>query len=99
MIIQTISTAGQFRDQFARMGRKDQFSYQALGLLFEYFDDADEQIELDVISICCDFREMDAAEVRDGYRIDDDTNVEEYLNENTILIGKTADGFYVFAQF
>jgi hypothetical protein len=99
MIVQTINTVGQFRDQFASMGRKDQFSYQALGLLFDYFNDADEQIDFDVISICCEFTEMDADEVRDGYRIDDDTNVEEYLNDNTLLIGKTDAGTYVFAQF
>lgn len=99
MIIQTISTLGQFRDQFVNAGRKDQFSYDALGLLFEYFDSADEQIDMDVIGICCDFCEMDADEVRDSYSVDADTDVESFLEHNTLLIGKTDAGAYVFAQF
>ncbi|CAB4164516.1 hypothetical protein UFOVP830_45 [uncultured Caudovirales phage] len=99
MIIQTISTASQFRDQFVRMGRKDQFSYQALGLLFDYFDECGDNVELDVIGICCEFTEMDAGEVRYSYRLDADTDVEQYLNDNTLLIGKTDAGAYVFAQF
>ena len=99
MIIQTISTASQFRDAFHAANRANNFSYDALGLLFEYFDNASEPIEFDVIGICCDFCEMDADEVRDDYRLDADTDVEQYLNDNTLLIGKTAEGFYVFAQF
>jgi hypothetical protein len=106
MIIQTISTAGQFRDAFARIGRKDQFSYEALGLLFDYLDECGENVELDVVAICCEYSEMNADEVRECYRIDDecyriddDTDVEEYLNEHTLIVGKTDAGAYVFAQF
>jgi len=99
MIVQTIENASQFRDQFARMGRKDQFSYQALGLLFDYFDECGDNVELDVIGICCEFCEMTADEVRDDYRLGADTDVEQYLNDNTLLIGKTDAGAYVFAQF
>ena len=53
MLTYTISTASQFRDEFVRYGRKDQFSYDALGLLFEYFDNADERFihRLDPISV------------------------------------------------
>jgi hypothetical protein len=98
MIIQTISTAGQFRDQFARMGRKDQFSYQALGLLFDYLDSIDNTVELDVIGICCEFAEDTEQDIRDNYRIPEDESVEDYLIQNTLLLGKT-DAGYVFAQF
>ena len=99
MIIQTISTASQFRDAFHAANRANNFSYEALGLMFDYFDDCGDNVELDVIGICCEFTEMNADEVRDDYRLDADTDVEQYLNDNTLLIGKTAEGFYVFAQF
>jgi len=99
MIIQTISTASQFRDAFHAANRADNFSYEALGLMFDYFDDCGDNVELDVIGICCEFTEMDADEVRDQYRLDADIDVEKYLNDNTCLIGKTDVGAYVFLQF
>lgn len=99
MLIQTISTLGQFRDQFVNAGRKDQFSYDALGLLFNYFDDIDEPVELDVVGICCEYSELTADEIRADYRLDDDADVEAYLNDNTCVIGQTDAGAYVFAQF
>ena len=53
---QTI-TPSAFRDAFRAAGRADQFSYHALGMLFDYFDDVDPDHELDVIAICCAFSE------------------------------------------
>ena len=98
MIIQTISTPSQFRDAFKACGRGDQSSYDALEMLFSYFDDADEQIDLDVISICCDFEETDESEIREQHDIDADTDVGDYLSDNTLYIGKTSWG-HVFASF
>jgi hypothetical protein len=39
--------------------RPENFSYDALGAMFDYFDDfgSDVDVELDVIAICCDFSE------------------------------------------
>ncbi len=55
----------QFRDAFHNMGRKDQFSYNALGALFDYLEqleeDCGEPIELDVIALCCEYAEYDSA--------------------------------------
>ena len=55
----------EFRDAFRDMGRKDQFSYNGLGALFErlegYEEDTGEEIELDVIALCCDYSEYDTA--------------------------------------
>ena len=99
MIIQTISTASQFRDAFHACGRGTQFSYQALGLIFDYLDDMSEPVELDVVGICCDYCEMHADDIIEAYSLDADTDVEQYLNDNTLLIGKTDAGAYVFAQF
>jgi hypothetical protein len=51
---QTINHASQFRDAFRAAGRQDQFSYEALGLLFDYLEDVHPDYELDVIGLCCD---------------------------------------------
>jgi hypothetical protein len=60
-----------FRDEFAKMGRKDQFSYEALGVLFDYLTDYEEstgeKLELDVIALCCDWTEMSEEEITKQY--------------------------------
>lgn len=106
-IIQTINTATQFIDAFKRSSRKDQFSYEALDALFEYFDQSDNDVELDIIAICCDWCEMTWEEAADAYNIelddciDDDAKrlaVSEYLWENTYSIDLPS-GSFVFANF
>lgn len=104
MIIETV-TESTFRDAFQRAGRASQFSYEALGLLFEYLDElSGEPLELDVIAICCEYAEMTAQEVRDAYGLDTPEDEEEaedvrdYLNEKTSIVGET-DAAFVFAQF
>ena len=112
MIIQTVTESG-FRDAFRNIGRADQFSHEALGLLFDYLEqyseDSGEPVELDVIALCCEYSEMDAEEVAEAYsdapqpaEIDSDEHdeaVSEWLNEQTTVCGKTGAGSFVFAQF
>lgn len=98
-MMKTTVNKSQFRDAFIRMDRKAQFSYEALGLLFDYFEEIDEDMELDVIAICCEYSEMTPDEVREDYSLDDDQDVEEFLNENTSVVGVTKAGDFVFAQF
>jgi len=56
----------EFEKAFVDMGRKDQFTYEGLRALFEYLesyeDDTGEQVELDVIALCCDFTEYGSAD-------------------------------------
>ena len=56
-------TQSDFHDRFKAMGRESQFSYKAKNALSdwleEYEDSTGEQVELDVIALCCDFSEMD----------------------------------------
>jgi len=111
---QTISKS-DFVDQFRVMDRLENFSYEALGLLFDYFEEyeeaAGEELEMDVIAVCCEYSEdsadsiaanyMDAAEYAEFKELNEDEQVEairEYLEENTSIVGETADGF-VYAQF
>jgi len=57
-------TVFRFRDAFKQSDTyKNNFSYEGLHTLFEYFeqleDDIGEEIELDVVAICCDYTEYD----------------------------------------
>lgn len=52
-----------FHDAFKQMDREDNFSYEGLNALFDYLEqyeeDSGEEMELDVIAICCDFTEYE----------------------------------------
>lgn len=97
---QTINKS-QFRDAFKAMGRGDQFSYDALGMLFDHLDDGQG---LDVIAICCAFSEDMPRHIADQYDIDtrgmDDAQVleavQDYLNANSYVVGVTDAGAVVY---
>jgi len=108
----TIDNASQFRDEFNRAGRKDQFSYEGLGLLFDYLEEIDPDYDLDVIALCCDYSEECAEDIARNYSIDlndadpEDNDydtqcraiVRDYLEDHTSVVGETATGF-IYAQF
>ena len=106
-IIQTIDTASQFRDQFHRCGRADQFSYEALDLLFDYLNDCESDIELDVVGICCEFSEDMPEAIADSYGIDTEglnegeivDAVMSYLDDHSVTVGITSSGAFVYQQF
>lgn len=99
-----------FERAFVDAGRKDNFSHEALGLLFDYFEqyeeDSGSEVELDVIALCCEYSEDCHDDIISNYRIDVDgmdegekiDAVREYLEENTQLVGETVSGF-VYACF
>lgn len=98
-----------FRDAFRAAGRKDQFSYDGLRVIFDYLEelesDLGEPVELDVVAICCDYAEMTPEEIIEAYSIpydaaEDDLwdTVRDYLDISTIIVGET-DETFVFAQF
>ena len=61
----------QFERAFADCGRENQFSREALELLFDWFEQYEEdcgtEIDLDPIAICCDFTEATRAEIISYY--------------------------------
>ena len=61
----------QFRDAFVRMDRKENFSYAGLNALYDYLtdleDDIGEELELDVIALCCDYSEHDLRDLQREY--------------------------------
>jgi hypothetical protein len=99
-----------FHDAFLRYGRKDNFSYEGLDLLFDYLEsyeeDTGQDLELDVIALCCEYAEEDTHIIARVYMIDlegmDNDEileaVRDYLENNTIVVGETSTGF-VYAAF
>ena len=106
-IIQTIDNASQFRDEFHRCGRGDQFSYEGLGILFDYLDDMGEDVELDVVGLCCEYAEDHFESIAEDYSIDIEDLTEakakqavmDYLCDNTYVVGETSSGAFVYQQF
>ena len=102
---QTIGLS-EFRSAFFHADRNNNFSYEAQELLFDYFEEVDEDMELDVIAICCDYIEADVDTIIQDYslELDDMTDegkeeyVREWISEETSLIGETHTGF-VYAAF
>jgi len=86
--------------------RPENFSYEGLGVLFEYLEnweaDAGEDLELDVIAICCDFAEGSWQSIAADYSIEIDENenedeqaeqVRQYLEDEGVLVGEVSGGF------
>ena len=102
----TIDTAGQFRDAFRAAGRAEQFSYEALGLLFQFLEEVYPDYDLDVVGLCCEYNEDGFKDIADAYSIDIAGmneeqivhTVMEYLQDNTSVVG-TTDTSVVYAQF
>jgi hypothetical protein len=108
-IIQTIDNASQFRDQFHHCGRNDQFSYEALGLIFDYLSDCGSDVELDVVGICCEFAEQHYSDFAEAYGVElspEDSEqehiqqVKDFIESASILVGQTSDQCnLVYVQF
>ena len=107
MIYQTIDNASQFRDAFYHAGRGNQFSYEAMGMVFDYLEDCGSDVELDVIGICCEFVEDHWESIAQDHDIDiEDLSegkakqaVMDYLCDNTSVVGETESGAFVYIQF
>lgn len=109
-IVQTV-TLSNFRDAFRAVGRKDQFSYEGLECLFDYLEEysesTGEEIDLDVISICCEYCEESADTIADYYDIDiegmDEEEVVEavrdFLQNNTAIVGEPSEGVFIYQAF
>ena len=99
-----------FRHAFNAI-RPDNFSREGLEQLFDYFEayerDTGEEIELDVISICCDFSEDTPEAIAENYSIDTEGMTEgqaldeviETLKTNGAYIGQTSSGSIVYQNY
>ena len=77
-----VITESEFIREFEAHNRGDDFSHAALVALFGYLEqfesDTGEEIELDVIGLCCEFCEYDLDELRDNYGYLFDKDFDEY---------------------
>jgi hypothetical protein len=101
-------TVHDFHEAFRNSERRDQFSFDAQRLLFNYFEqveeDTGEQIELDIIAICCEYTEENVRDVAEYYNIDikniaeDDIlqAVLDFIQEATSVVGVTVDKKIVY---
>lgn len=101
-----------FRDAFNAHDRLGQFSREGLRVLFEYLteyeDSTGEEIELDVIALCCDYYEDSWESIAEEYRIDlsacDDEEdkmecVLDYLEYRTVIVGEPYEGVFIYGAF
>ena len=97
MITETI-TQSQFSDAFYKMGRGNQFSYEAKNLIYDYLDEL-ENYELDVIGICCEFAEYETLkEFQDDYG-DEYISMEMIEDAPTVLRNNPIGFPFVIVQF
>jgi hypothetical protein len=86
-------------DAFQKMGRGDQFSYEGLIALFDYLeileDDIGEPIELDVISLCCEYSEYEnLKEFQDDYG-DEYESLESIYNRTALIQVEDTERFII----
>jgi hypothetical protein len=99
-----------FRDTFRAYDR-DNFSREGMELLFDYLEqyesDTGEELELDVVALCCEYSEDTPEDIAQNYSIDLDgvdeddiaQAVMDYLCDNTTVIGETSTGSILYAVF
>ena len=108
--MKTTVNKSEFIDAFRRYDRYDQFGYDALVSLFDYMEqleeDTGEEMELDVIALCCDYSVDSVADIANNYDIDiadmDDDEarsaVLEYLNDNTTVVDEDCNGQILYCS-
>ena len=96
-----------FRRAFEAL-RPNNFSYNGLGAIFEWFeeyeDSTGEEVELDVIAICCAFSEYTLEELKSEYgnyhdldNWDDMDDVCDYFNDHIMVIPVDDDRLLLMA--
>ena len=108
--MKTTVSQSEFIDAFRRCDRYDQFGYDALVSLFDYLEqkeeDCGEEMELDVIALCCDYSVDSVADIASNYSIDidgmDDDEareaVLEYLQDNTTVVDEDCNGQILYCS-
>ena len=88
-MIQTI-TKSDFTTAFHRAGRGNNFTYEGLIALYDYLeeyeDSTGEQIELDVIGICCEYNEYESLEEFQEDYSEDYQSIEEIEHATQVIM-------------
>ena len=86
--MKTTVSKSDFRDAFRDYNREENFTYEGLGALYDYLteleEDTGEEMELDVIAICCDFSEYeDLEEIQSEYS--DIEDLDDLRDHTTVI--------------
>ena len=108
--MKTTVSVYDFHQAFKEL-RPTNFSYAGLNILYDYFEeyerDTGEELEMDVIAICCDFTEDTWQNIASSYDIDLTEAelggekyeiVKTYLEDQGALMGEV-DGGFVYRDF
>ncbi|GAF84823.1 unnamed protein product, partial [marine sediment metagenome] len=75
--------------------------FAGLRVLYDFFEEWQEstgqEVELDVIAICCEWSELTISDIQEQYDLDT-WSVSDYLDYHTMIAGKT-DTTIVFQDF
>ena len=77
-------TVYEFSDMFNR-ARPQQFSYEALGQLFDYYEERDESMEFDPVAICCEWSEVSSGSDEHLNAVEDGALTIELENGNVLV--------------
>jgi hypothetical protein len=83
-----------FCDYFNKI-RPENFSYRGLRVLFDYLEETDDDFELDVIGLCCDFSESDYLTIAEQYDIELDHEMDEDYQKQQVIEHLEGEGAYV----
>ena len=96
----TISKS-EFRNAFQECGRGNQFSYDGLGALYDYFEEMEEsgcgEVEIDPIAFCCEFTEYENIEEFQANYSDDYETIEDIENATTVI--RIDDESFIIVDF
>jgi hypothetical protein len=96
--MKTTVNFSEFRNLFQQI-RPDNFSYDGLKHLFswleQYEEDTGEEMELDVIAICCDFSEDTFKNIADQYDFDLSEYETDEEKQEAVSNYLSDQGFYV----
>ena len=74
--MKTTVNFSSFVDAFNAHGRGDNFSYDGLRVLFDYIEELEEgigeEIEMDVVALCCDYSEYSVSEAIEYFEVSAD---------------------------
>jgi len=97
-----------FKREFKAI-RPNNFTDEGLIILWEYLEEYEEstgeELELDVIALCCDYNEDEPQDIALNYDIDTTSEeeplyiVKDYLHQNTSVIGITPSGTIIYQVF
>lgn len=84
-------TKNEFTKEFKEYNRENQFSSYALEKLFDYLEEFEEEtgeeIELDIIALCCEYTEYNSIEeLKNDYDFSKAGDIQKYLEYNTQVI-------------